>query len=94
MLRFPEWKMMACDSLSNNLSVVVLQLETRQPAVSNGLEPNPKSKLALPWYFVQKRIIFGSPSDESTARCTYAINQIKYQNLELPHRKTKNTKSV
>lgn len=40
--------MTACDSLSNNLSVVVLQLETRQLAVSNGLEPKPKSKLALP----------------------------------------------
>lgn len=60
--RFPEWKMMACDSLSKSRSVVVLQLETRQPAVSNGLEPKPKSKLALPWYFVQNKMIFVSLS--------------------------------
>ena len=85
MLRFPEWKMMACDSLSNNLSVVVLQLETRQPAVSNGLEPKPKSKLALPWYFVQKSIIFVSPSLASTALCFFKqkekMNFLRYKSV-------------
>lgn len=57
-----EWNTTACDSFNSSRSVVVLQLDHSQPALSNGREPSPKSKVALPWYLVQNKMIFVSPS--------------------------------